>query len=75
MWPQERALLDQLAPGNGDSREVQGAAPLKGLSTFCNSLESAIFPKLRKRMPSFFLFPPEGQMTSNFGGPSYSALK
>ena len=54
----------QAPPGNGDSREVQGAAPVKGLSTFCNSLESAIFPKLRKRMPSFFLFPPEGQMTS-----------
>ena len=65
----------EIPPGNGDSREVQGAAPLKGLSTFCNSLESAIFPKLRKRMPSFFLFPPEGQMTSKFGGPSYSALK
>ena len=33
----------------------KGAAPLKGLSTFCNSLESAIFPKLRTKCKvSFF---------------------
>ena len=33
----------------------KGAAPVKGLSTFCNSLESAIFPKLRTKCKvSFF---------------------
>ena len=55
--PDNDAFKDRWGkPGScGAIWAFKGAAPLKGLSTFCNSLESAIFPKLRTKCKvSFF---------------------